>query len=132
MFIRVCVYVCIYMHARMVNTCIQVIHLYVCTCAWRYAIRNKYVSEQEFIDISVYVKKNMYDYIYPRPEERLSPKPSSLPLTILPFYVVIQTGKLQPVLIWREKPVLLALLSNLGIPVPASNPVFRTKWGEIS
>ena len=35
------------------------------------------------------------------------------------FRIVIQTGKLQPVLIWREKPVLLALLSNLTIPVPA-------------
>ena len=46
--------------------------------------------------------------------------------------LVIQTGKLQPVLTWREKPVLLALLSNLGIPVPASYPVFRTKWREIS
>ena len=40
--------------------------------------------------------------------------------------VVIQTGKLQPVFIWREKPVLLALLSNLTIPVPASYPVFRS------
>ena len=47
-------------------------------------------------------------------------------------FLVIQTGKLQPVLIWREKPVLLALLRNLGIPVPASYPVFRTKWREIS
>ena len=33
--------------------------------------------------------------------------------------LVIQTGKLQPGFIWREKPVLLALLSNLTIPVPA-------------
>ena len=49
-----------------------------------------------------------------------------------PKSVVIHTGKLQPVLIRREKPVLLALLSNLGIPVPASYPVFRTKWREIS
>ena len=48
------------------------------------------------------------------------------------FLLVIHTGKLQPVLIWREKPVLLALLSNLGIPLPASYPVFRTKWREIS
>ena len=47
-------------------------------------------------------------------------------------FVIIQTGKLQPVFIMREKPVLLALLSNLGIPVPASYPVFRTKRGEIS
>jgi len=47
-------------------------------------------------------------------------------------FLVIHTGKLQPVLIWREKPVLLALLNNLGIPVPASYPVFRTKWREIS
>ena len=46
--------------------------------------------------------------------------------------LVTHTGKLQPVLIWREKPVLLALLSNLGIPLPASYPVFRTKWREIS
>jgi len=46
--------------------------------------------------------------------------------------VVIQTGKLQPVFIWREKPVLLAVLSNLKIPVPAQYPVFRTKWREIS
>jgi len=46
--------------------------------------------------------------------------------------IVIQTGKLQPVLIWREKPVLLALLRNLTIPVPASYPDFRTKWREIS
>ena len=28
-------------------------------------------------------------------------------------FVVIHTSKLQPVFIWREKPVLLALLSNL-------------------
>jgi len=48
------------------------------------------------------------------------------------YTLVIHTGKLQPVLIWREKPVLLSLLSNLGIPVPASYPVFRTKWREIS
>jgi len=48
------------------------------------------------------------------------------------YKLVIQTGKLQPVLIWREKPVLLALLSNLTIPVPASYPVFLTKWREIS
>jgi len=40
--------------------------------------------------------------------------------------LVIQTGKLQPVFILREKPVLLALLSNLKIPVPASYPVFCT------
>ena len=46
--------------------------------------------------------------------------------------LVIQTGKLQPVFIWREKPVLLSLLSNLRIPVPASYPVFRIKWREIS
>ena len=46
--------------------------------------------------------------------------------------VVVHTGKLQLVLLWREKPVLLALPSNLGIPVPASYPVFRTKWREIS
>ena len=46
--------------------------------------------------------------------------------------VVIHTGKLQPVLIWREKPVLLAVLRNLGIPVPASYPVLSTKWREIS
>jgi len=49
-----------------------------------------------------------------------------------PLKLVIHTGKLQPVLIWREKPVLLALLSNLGILVPASYPVFRTKWRKIS
>ena len=48
------------------------------------------------------------------------------------FWVVIQTGKLQPVFIWCEKPVLLAILSNLTIPVPASYPVFRTKWRKIS
>ena len=46
--------------------------------------------------------------------------------------LVVHTGKLQPVLLWREKPVLLALPSNLGIPIPASYPVFRTKWREIS
>jgi len=46
--------------------------------------------------------------------------------------LAIQTGKLQPVFIWREKPVLLALLSNLTIPVPASYLVFRTEWREIS
>jgi len=46
--------------------------------------------------------------------------------------LVIHTGKVQPVFIWREKPVLLALLSNLTIPVPASYLVFRTKWREIS
>jgi len=46
--------------------------------------------------------------------------------------LVVHTGKLQPVLLWREKPVLLTLPSNLGIPVPASYPVFRTKWREIS
>jgi len=46
--------------------------------------------------------------------------------------LVVHTGKLQPVLLWREKPVLLALPSNLGIPVPASYLVFRTKWSEIS
>ena len=45
---------------------------------------------------------------------------------------VIHTGKLQPVLIWREKPVLPTLLSNLEIPVPALYAVFRTKWREIS
>jgi len=50
----------------------------------------------------------------------------------LGILLVIHTGKLQPVLIWREKPVLLALLSNLGIPAPASYPVFRTKWRKIS
>ena len=32
--------------------------------------------------------------------------------------LVMQTGKLQPVFIRREKPVLLALLSNLTIPLP--------------
>ena len=48
------------------------------------------------------------------------------------FPVVVHTGKLQPVLLWGEKPVLLALPSNLGIPIPASYPVFRTKWREIS
>jgi len=53
-------------------------------------------------------------------------------LEIAQFEVVIQTGKLQPVFIWREKPVLLSLLSNLRIPVPASYPIFRTKWREIS
>jgi len=57
---------------------------------------------------------------------------SNLEIPVQASYLVIQTGKLQPVLIWREKPVLLALLSNLGIPVPASYPVFRTKWREIS
>ena len=36
----------------------------------------------------------------------------------------IQTGKLQPFFIWREKPVLPDLLINLTIPVPASYPVF--------
>ena len=46
--------------------------------------------------------------------------------------VVVHTGKLQPVLLWREKTVLLALPSNLAIPIPASYPVFRTKWREIS
>jgi len=46
--------------------------------------------------------------------------------------VVIQTGKLQPGFIWREKTVLLALLNNLKIPVPASYPVFRSKWVEMS
>jgi len=51
---------------------------------------------------------------------------------IVSFPLVIQTSKLQLVFIWREKPVLLALLSNLTIPVPASYPVFRTKWREIS
>jgi len=45
--------------------------------------------------------------------------------------LVMQTGLFQPVFIWREKPVLLALLSNLTIPVPASYPVFCTKWREI-
>ena len=39
---------------------------------------------------------------------------------------------LQPVVMWREKVVLLALPSNLTIPVPATYPVFRTKWREIS
>ena len=48
------------------------------------------------------------------------------------FFLVVHTGKLQPVLLWREKPVLLALPSNLGIPIPASYPVFHTKWSEIS
>ena len=46
--------------------------------------------------------------------------------------IVVHTGKLQQVLLWREKSVLLALPSNLVIPVPASYPVFRTKWREIS
>jgi len=64
-----------------------------------------------------------------RPEFRL--KRLLVPVTTQ-SWLVIHTGKLQPVLIWREKPVLLALLSNLGIPVPASYPVFRTKWREIS
>ena len=41
-----------------------------------------------------------------------------------PKSVVIQTGKLQPVFILHEKPVLLSLLSNLRIPVPASYPIF--------
>ena len=38
---------------------------------------------------------------------------------IVSFSLVIQTGKSQPVFIWREKPVSLALLSNLTIAVPA-------------
>ena len=46
--------------------------------------------------------------------------------------LVVHTCKLQPVLLWREKAVLLALPSNLGIPIPASYPVFRTKWREIN
>ena len=47
------------------------------------------------------------------------------------YYIVIQTSKLHPVFIWREKPVLLALLSNLKIPVPVACPFFRTEWREI-
>ena len=46
--------------------------------------------------------------------------------------IVIQTGQLQQVLIWREKSILLALLSNLVIPVLASYPVIRTKLPEMS
>ena len=46
--------------------------------------------------------------------------------------LVIHTGKWQPVFIWREEPVLLALLSNLTIPVPASYPVFCIKWCEMN
>jgi len=44
--------------------------------------------------------------------------------------VVIQTGKLQPVqvFVWCEKPVLLALVRGLTWQIPASYPVFRTKW----
>ena len=49
-----------------------------------------------------------------------------------PLDLVIQIGKLQTVFIWREKPVLLALLSNQTIPLLASYPVFPTKWREIS
>jgi len=47
-------------------------------------------------------------------------------------FLMIQPGKLQPVFIWREKRVLLALLNNLTIPAPSSYPVFRTKWCKIS
>jgi len=44
----------------------------------------------------------------------------------------IQTGKLQPGFIMRENPVLLVLLSNLTILVPASYQVLGNKWREIS
>jgi len=38
-------------------------------------------------------------------------------IIIIFMFCFIHTGKLQPVFIWREKPVLLALLSNLTIQV---------------
>ena len=59
---------------------------------------------------------------------------SPMPLSLKEAHkiLVIQTSKLQPVFIWREKLVLLALLSNLKILLPASYPVFGTKWRAIS
>ena len=47
--------------------------------------------------------------------------------------LVIQTvtGKLQPVFIWHEKPVLLPLLNHLTGQILTSYLVFRTKWREI-